>query len=358
MPLATIRFVLICLLILPATLMAQDTKGGKDTTDIPPFPYEVVKDNPALFPKTYLTSGVLMATRPLHPSTFLTSMQGFYRYKQHGFVKATWDFPILADYDFQLRHVDEKEGLRTTDDFNVYNQFDLGIGYFVKDTTVKKFKTVLFRGEDSLLNKVNPPAVYKMNYRTLWGVRLGYFRNQGIVTNFFLDRAAWLDQDLNFIAPGGPTSVFNPSGALMYHTNWSVNAFYLGADFRLMNHAVVRARGKVRQNSRVLNAYADFFYAPITNINDVLVRNFETGEVTTHVLSKSADDVSFVMRSWGFRIGSEANYMVTEKSGVSFQGELGIRPGLNNINNPDNVLGNKLYLQGRFLYIFGFKSKV
>ena len=344
------------LLGLIGVVYGQEEVGGTDTTKILPFPYEVLEENPASFPANYVAGGLVMGTRPLHPSTFLTSFQGFYRYKQHGFIKATWDFPVLADYDFQLRHVDEKDYLETTDDFNVYNQFDLGIGIFFNDTTVKRYKTVKFRAvEDSLLNKVDPPAVYYMNFRRIWGARVGYFRYQGIVTNFFLNEAQLLADDGTFLANGGPRSIYNPEGAAMMHTNWSVNSFYIGVDFRQINHAVVRAKGKVRRNSRVLNAYADFMFAPITAINDMEVRDFETGEKTSYVVDH--DNGGFQMRSWGFRLGGEAYWMITPKSGITVQTELGIRPGLNNVKNPDAVLGNRLFLQGRLMYVYGFQNR-
>ena len=102
--------------------------------------------------------------------------------------------------------------------------------------------------------------------------------------------------------------------------------------------------------SRMYNLYADFMYSPFISIEEMGIRNFDTGESSDY----SVESI-LIKRPWGFRIGAEATIPMTEHTSFAVQLESGIRPGIKNVTSRDNFFGNMIFGQVRLLYKFGMK---
>lgn len=344
--------VLVCLLA-PSTYgqTATDTTAAKAKEEVKiDYPYKVSDYDLNYFPDITIGVGLNVATRPLNPAELLVSARAGYRFKDKGWVSAQFDFPALYRFDYQYEHLSWDEQLRTTNDFFIYSHCEIGVGYFLTDTT-RKPHTIFQPEEDDSLG-IPPFVDYSEPTRAVYAVRSGLTSYQGIINSAYLDAPELIDEDGVVIGTAGAGSVHTPTEDL-FHTNTRNINVYLGLERRRITN-FKRDRGdEVKHVKRTLKLYGDLFFSPIFQIDPMYVRNTETGIVSRHIVDHT-NGGGFERDRIGVRGGTEYIVYFNDNSGFNFGLETGLRPGVKNLKPGDALLGGNMYLQGSITYLFGF----
>ena len=314
------------------------------------YPVTIKINDHTLLPNLFFSTGLQLGTRPLNSLDFLIPIQGGIYFTNKAFAEIKVDFPLVSRFDSQYDKLVENENLKTTNKFYINTQIDLGGGYFFLDTTklspVKiKFNAKLANKKDTLM-----AAEIKGNVRQSLGARGGYFLYQSIINNKYsndLNNGSYLE--LTEQKENG--SLYDGNNTPIYHTNFRSHSCYLGLDLRKIYHIVyAQSTDTTIMRSRMYNLYADFMYSPFISIEEMSIRNFDTGESSDH----SVESI-LIKRPWGFRIGAEAAIPLADHTSFAVQLESGIRPGIKNVTSRDNFFGNMIFGQVRLLYKFGMK---
>lgn len=314
------------------------------------YPVTIKINDHTLLPNLFFSTGLQLGTRPLNSLDFLIPIQGGIYFNNKAFAEIKVDFPLVSRFDSQYDKLVENENLKTTNKFYINTQIDLGGGYFFLDTTklspVKiKFNAKLANKKDTLM-----AAEIKGNVRQSLGARGGYFLYQSIINNKYsndLNNGSYLE--LTEQKENG--SLYDGNNTPIYHTNFRSHSFYLGLDLRKIYHIVyAQSTDTTIMRSRMYNLYADFMYSPFISIEEMSIRNFDTGESSDH----SVESI-LIKRPWGFRIGAETAIPLADHTSFAVQLESGIRPGIKNVTSRDNFFGNMIFGQVRLLYKFGMK---
>ena len=314
------------------------------------YPITIKTNDHTVLPNLFFSTGLQLGTRPLNSLDFLIPIQGGIYFTNKAFAEVKVDFPLIARFDSQYDKLVENENLQTTNKFYINTQIDIGGGYFFLDTTklspVKiKFNAKLANKKDTLM-----AAEIKGNVRQSLGVRGGYFLYQSAINNMYSND---LNNESFFELPeqNENGTLFDGNNSPVYHTNFRSHSFYLGLDFRKIYHLVyAQSIDTTVQKSRMYNLYADFMYAPFISIEEMSIRNFDSGETSNY-----NTESSLIKRPWGFRIGAEGTIPLNKHTSFAIQLESGIRPGIKNVTSSDNVFGNIVFGQVRLLYKFGTK---
>ena len=314
------------------------------------YPITVEINDHTLLPNLFFATGVQLGSRPLNKSDFLIPIQGGIYFNNKAFIEAKIDFPLIARFDNQYDQLVENENLQTTNNFFINTQINVGGGYFFLDSSklspIKiKFTAKLSNKKDTLM-----ATSIKGNVRQSLGVRGGYFYYQSIINNRY---SVDLNNDSQFelTEQTEDGSIYNGSNEQIYHTNFRAHSLYLGLDIRKIYHLVyAQSTDTTVRKSRMYNLYADFMYSPLISIEEMHIRNFDSGETSSYNIESI-----LIKRPWGVRIGADATIPISERSSFAVQIETGIRPGIKNITSADNFLGNMVFGQIRLLYKFGTK---
>lgn len=341
---------LFCSLFLDQASAQSDSSYTFTLHDGTQYKLEIIENEPSLLPNFFLGTGFNVGTRPLNSWDFLIPLQAGIYFPNKAFIEAKADIPLVARFDTQYDQLIDNENLQTTNKFYINTQFDIGGGYFFIDTAklrdVKvKFNARLENGKDTLME-----TKLKGNIRHTFGARGGYYFYQSGINNLYHEGINdYVGIDL---AEYSEThSIKQNRTTPIHHTNFRSHSIYIGVDFR-KNYRMVYEEGNdsIINRSRIYNLYADFMFSPITTIEDMSIRDFDSGEKTEHDMSSV-----ILPRKWGFRVGGEAKVPFGERGSMAIQLETGIRPGIKDINSQDNLLGNMAFLQSRVIYKFGTK---
>ena len=314
------------------------------------YPVTIKINDHTLLPNLFFSTGIQLGTRPLNSLDFLIPIQGGIYFTNKAFAEIKVDFPLVSRFDSQYDKLVENENLKTTNKFYINTQIDLGGGYFFLDTT--KLRPVKIKFNAKLANKKDTlmAAEIKGNVRQSLGARGGYFLYQSIINNKYSNDLN-NDSYLELTEQKEKGSLYDGNNTPIYHTNFRSHSFYLGLDLRKIYHIVyAQSTDTTIMRSRMYNLYADFMYSPFISIEEMSIRNFDTGESSDH----SVESI-LIKRPWGFRIGAEATIAMTEHTSFAVQLESGIRPGIKNVTSRDNFFGNMIFGQVRLLYKFGMK---
>ncbi|MBL4624191.1 MAG: hypothetical protein JKY42_03490 [Flavobacteriales bacterium] len=334
--------------------LVSSTRAQSDSTytftlhDGTIYPITIELNDPTLLPNLFFAAGVQLGTRPSNYLDFLIPIQGGIYFTNKVFIEAKVDIPLIARFDTQYDKLVQNENLQTTNKFYINTQIDVGGGYFFLDTTklmpVKiKFNAKLANKKDTLM-----VAEFKGNIRQSLGVRGGYFHYQSVInTKYNPDLTNDPFFELTEQTESG--TLYDGANTPIYHTNFRSHSLYLGIDFRKIYHMVyAQSSDTTVRRSRMYNVYADFMYSPFISIEEMSIRNFDSGETSDYSLESI-----LTKRPWGFRVGGEATIPATDRSSFAVQLESGIRPGIKGVSSTDNFFGNLVFMQVRILYKFG-----
>ena len=329
---------------------ATDTTKAKPAPEVKiNYPFKLSDYNLARFPGVTIGVGASMSTRPLNPAEFLLSARLGYRYEDKGWIQGSFDLPALNRFDYQYEHLSDDERLRTTSDFFIHSFGEIGIGYFLGDSTRKPHTIYMPEENDSL--GIDPFVDYKEPRRSILAARAGITGHQNIVNATYIDMPELIDENGVVIGEAGAGSIHTPTADL-FHTNTRVGTMYLGFERRRIT-SFLRDRGDREEHAkRMFKVYGDIMYAAIFQIDPMYVRNTETGRVTRHVVDHT-NGGGFERNRLGFRAGGEYVVYFNNHSGLNFQLETGARPGLKNMKPGDALLSGSMFLQGRIIYLFG-----
>lgn len=316
---------------------------------------QVTSDEPNNLPDLSFTGGLAIGSQPLNLIDIQFAFQARYIFKNYGFIDARFNLPTFPKFDDQYNALDGYSNLRTTNNFNLFDNIDIVLGYNFKDTSYFAYQKLLIRLPNSgKHHRIKRRTLVQYTTKHLIGARLGYYHHQGIINNLFLDEEQLIADNGDYIDVGGPNSVINQNGADVYHTNFSAHSIFIGADVKTFRKLKLKVDGDTMQHSLFYNFFIDLMIAPIINVEDMIVRDFDTGEKTAYNVAH--DGVGgFNKMPFGGRIGIEVSKYYDKHDGLTLQAEMGVRPGFSNINNPDAFLGPYFYIQTKLMYTLGFK---
>ena len=172
------------------------------------------------------------------------------------------------------------------------------------------------------------------------------------INNYFLNSPSLISEDGTVLSNEGPKVINDLELNNVYLTNFSTTSFYLGLDIKRITNTSYEMYDGLNIRKDLWNIYADFFLSSSINMENMLVTDtVNGGSQSYNVLHDNTGGFKF--RKTGFRVGFEMTRYLTNHSGLTFQVEGGVRPGIENVNNTDYIFGNRNFAICRLLYTFG-----
>jgi hypothetical protein len=316
----------------PALLFAQGERKDKQAVT-----YEEIYDEP------YSINKLFVHFQPLYGELFVTNVNA-------GFgIEASYYYQDKADFKAQIRKTYSQaffdlsrdladKNSSVDNDTEVYNYFELGGTYHVKDFE-KSSKTKMFLYKKSYKGnkwsaRVPLHAEVPCKVRIIYGARLGGYLwdsstdlgralEKQNLTNASLVNAEQITLPLKETDPERPTRQRDVN----VFTNIASRGLYLGGSYSwIRNVAVNFDKYEEGLDDLILTAYFDILFTPSTEIDDVVYTQRDTngalipGSTSTY----SVDAVK--TKSVGFRLGIEGKF--NRQLSWAYGGELGYRPSL------------------------------
>lgn len=328
------KFLLVFLLLVGFTAESQRRRA-----DNAPVTFEELYDAP------YDINKLFVQFQPLYGELFVTNINAGFGleltyfhadqldFRAHMRKTYTKNFDMARDLAEKNSMFSAGSGAGTENVPNVYNYFEIGATYHIKDFEQEsETKMYLYKKSykgDKWASRVPKIASIPCKVRKIYGARLG-----GMLfdSSTELDRAMakqgvlyseLIDQDgVAFTDTYDVPENFSLSG------NMNTFGIYVGGSMTWIKNVSVEFDNKYESgvDDLILTAFLDFIIAPNVGIEDIQYtgNHKDTGVQTTKTYSPDAIGTSQI----GFRLGLDGKFNRT--LGWSYGGEIGYKPTLKN----------------------------
>jgi len=310
-----------------ASLFAQERK------DKTPVTFEELYDEP------YSVNKLFVGFQPLYGELFTANINAGFGAEVSYYHMDKLDFKAQFRKTYSRRFFDFSRDLALSNsnvdnDVQVYNYFELGGTYHVKDfEQASKTKMVLYKNSykgNKWASRVPLYADVPCKVRKIYGVRLG-----GILWNSSTDvNRALKEQGLtngqlkSDTDEGLPLQEYNKAGELEnvdLFTNLSSKGVYVGGSLAwIKNVAVNFDKFEEGIDDLMFTVFADIMFAPSITLDDIVYtkKDIQGNRTTTSTYSVSPIKTSPI----GFRLGIDGRFNRTLS--WAYGGEVGYRPGI------------------------------
>jgi len=311
--------------------------------------------DPYKYPNLSISTGLNLGTFPQNVLDIEIPVQAEYNLAPWAFFRINADIPILSKFDEQYGFIADDSFLETTGNFRPHGYSEALIGFSLLDKAITTNTRIVLASSYGHNSQTDYVTHMKLPQRYVFSLRLGFHKYQSILSNLYLDADSLISEEGEVIGRGGytPSTGFDPEEK-KFHTNMVVNSFFVGADFRNVKDIFIKTeKGDIDYSYR-WNVFFDFFVNPSVMIEDMLVRDFDTGIIAAHDVAHD-NGGGFEISKTGYRIGFYYTPYFTHHSAFSVNYEMGIKPGISNFRTRDAVFGKRIYGLMRIMYTWGTK---
>jgi len=316
----------------PALLFAQGERKDKQAVT-----YEEIYDEP------YSINKLFVHFQPLYGELFVTNVNAGFGIEVSYYYKDKADFKAQVRKSYSQKFFDLSRDLAdknssVDNDTEVYNYFELGGTYHVKDFE-KSSKTKMFLYKKSYAgnkwaSRVPLHAEVPCKVRIIYGARLGgivwdsstdlgrALTEQGL-TNADLKSSDGLSLPLQEVDPEKGAGNYRDVNV---YTNMASKGLYIGGSYTwIRNVAVNFDKFEEGIDDLILTTYLDVLYSPSVKIDDVVyTQKDDDGIPSGSTASYSVSPVQ--TKQIGFRLGIEGKF--NRQLSWAYGGEFGYRPSL------------------------------
>lgn len=324
------------------------------------FTVNDIVDNPDKLPPLRLGASLSYFSNPLDRNNVPLRLSAEYRAGDWGYVHFFKDLTIVNSLDRQYINSAGATAKVTENPTNPYTYTEGGVGFRVWSNRTQQTKALSLKSEDAGY-KVD--IVYQGNYDAyvdhVIAARAGLFHYRNTITNAYVEGREIRTEEGEIIASkqdyfGNEESLSDPIKDLrnLYQTNMFVTALYLGAEFSTQHNVdyTVEETGNSSSNGNLTRFYGDLLIA--TNVNFEPMILSRPGNLPTNVKVGHSNQGGLKARNTGFRVGVH-NQSFGGISGLNLRLETGIRPGMDNVDNPYGRLLNDWFFTIDMGYVLG-----
>ncbi|MDL5045088.1 hypothetical protein QQ054_03405 [Oscillatoria amoena NRMC-F 0135] len=319
-----IRFIIFCLLLLPAVSLAQGER--KDKTAVT---YEEIYDEP------YSVNKLFVHLQPIYGEVFATNINAGFGLEANYYLRDKVDFKAHFRKTYSKSFYDFSRDLAAKNSdvdnrLEVFNYYEFGFTYHIKDFE-ESSKTKMFLYKSSYKGnkwaaRVPLTAEVPCKVRKIYGARLG-----GIIWDSSTDlNRAMENQGLSyseFVSSDGILLSDFTTDANLF-TNISSKGLYLGGSMTwIRNVAVSFDKFEAGVDDLIFTAFVDLMFAPSLVLENIVYTPKDQTSGDPIITEQRSYDVSPVnLKKFGFRAGIEGKF--NRQFSWAYGGEIGYRPSI------------------------------